>query len=250
MLSECTNFVILAAPRTGSNMLCTMLNSHPGILCHHEVFNPQAIYYALNLREGEFNLGTVAQRDRDPVEFIRRLWTSRLGHACVGFKMTRGQNQVALQEVLRDRQVKKIVLRRHNRVKTYVSWLIAERTGQWEAYRAADIAGSRPMVWVDETALREHNALNDQYYLAIERELRETGQRALDVAYEDLFGHAERLRVLRFLGSGELEDAGLAEPRSVKQNASDLRELVCNFEELASAWSGTSLGEQLQSREN
>ena len=35
-----TRFVILAAPRSGSNLLCTLLNSHPEILCHHEVFNP------------------------------------------------------------------------------------------------------------------------------------------------------------------------------------------------------------------
>ena len=35
-----TRFVILAAPRSGSNLLCTLLDSHPEILCHHEVFNP------------------------------------------------------------------------------------------------------------------------------------------------------------------------------------------------------------------
>ena len=122
-------------------------------------------------------LGRRKSRDRNPAGFIGRLWRSRLGRPCVGFKMTRGQNQAAFHEVLRDREVKKIILRRHNRVKTYVSWLIAQRTGRWEAYHAADIADSCPMVpQVEEAALRDHNALDDQYYEAIERELRQMGQ--------------------------------------------------------------------------
>ena len=48
-----TRFVILAVPRTGSNLLCTLLNSHPEILCHHEVFNPQGIFTALTHRHQE-----------------------------------------------------------------------------------------------------------------------------------------------------------------------------------------------------
>lgn len=54
-----TRFVILAASRTGSNMLCAILDWHPAVLCHHELFNPTGIYYALPLRDGDFSLGTL-----------------------------------------------------------------------------------------------------------------------------------------------------------------------------------------------
>ena len=38
-----TRFVILAAPRTGSNLLCTLLDAHSRILCHHEILNRAAL---------------------------------------------------------------------------------------------------------------------------------------------------------------------------------------------------------------
>src|SRR4051794_40219654 len=61
-----TRFVILAAPRTGSNMLVTLLGSHPDVLCHHELFNDTGIYYAVPLRGGGFDLGTMEDRLHDP----------------------------------------------------------------------------------------------------------------------------------------------------------------------------------------
>lgn len=64
-----TRFVILAAPRSGSNLLCTLLHSHSEILCHHEVFNPSGIYYALEYRDGSLNLGTIDEREQAPLSF-------------------------------------------------------------------------------------------------------------------------------------------------------------------------------------
>ena len=37
-------FVILAARRSGSNLLCSLLGSHPHVRCHHELFNPNGIF--------------------------------------------------------------------------------------------------------------------------------------------------------------------------------------------------------------
>src|SRR6516225_7630935 len=98
-------FVILAAPRTGSNMLCTLLNSHPEILCHHEIFNHAGIFYALPLRDRGFSLGALEERDRHPLAFLERVWQTSCGYRCVGFKTTRGQNEQVLQALLNDRGV-------------------------------------------------------------------------------------------------------------------------------------------------
>jgi len=65
-------FVIFAAPRTGSNLLCGLLNAHPDILCHHGLFNPGGVHWARDRRGS----GGVADRDRDPVAFLDSVWAS------------------------------------------------------------------------------------------------------------------------------------------------------------------------------
>ena len=92
--------VVLAAPRTGSNLLCTLLNSHSDVLCHHEIFNPEGIFYAITHRDGSLDLGSIQARDRAPLAFLDRVWQAHEGKACVGFKMTRGQNEQVLRQSL------------------------------------------------------------------------------------------------------------------------------------------------------
>jgi LPS sulfotransferase NodH len=249
MNSGCSKFAILAAPRTGSNMLCTMLNSHPRILCHHEIFNPDGIFYALDLRDGDFSLGSRSERDRDPLGFLQRVWDRDLGHSRVGFKMTLRQNEAVFDAVLHDPGVRKIILHRRNRVKTYVSWLIAQQTGQWEVYRKADVVSDRPKVRVEAAAFYDHLARNDEYYAQIERTLDETGQQALNTDYERLFGDDELRRILSFLEVGLDTADWRSAATSVRQNPIDLRQLICNFEDLESAWGESPLGRELHSLE-
>jgi LPS sulfotransferase NodH len=235
-------FVILAAPRTGSNMMCTLLGSHPDVLCHHELFNPRGVFYALELRDGGFDLGGIEERDRDPLAFLDRVWSADLGHSHVGFKMTHRQNEAVLDAVLHDVDVLKVVLRRQNRVRTFVSNRISEELDQWEVYSEADLGGERPRVYVDVDALRESVAENEDYYGQAERVLDETRQPFLRVSYERLDDVGERARVLEFLG---LPDATLR-ARSVRQNPGSLRELVTNFTELETALAGTALAADLE----
>jgi LPS sulfotransferase NodH len=240
---ELTRFVVLAAGRTGSNMLCNLLHSHPEILCHHELFNVDAIYYALDHRDGSLNLGTFEERNRRPLEFLARVWQTSLSFPCIGFKYGLGHDPQVLQAILEDRGVRKIVLQRRNRIKTFVSELLAHKTGQWEVYRQADLVKDRPRVHVDLAALRRHMARNNEYFHGIDQFLQTSGQPCLHVWYEDLFDDAVRLELLRFLGV----TASLASLKitSVKQNATDLRELIGDFGELESALAGSDLLREL-----
>jgi LPS sulfotransferase NodH len=243
--AETTRFVILAAPRSGSNLLCTLLNSHPEILCHHEVYNPGGIYYALEHRDGSLDLGTIENRDRAPLVFLNRLWSTNLGHRCVGFKMTRGQNEEVLRHVLFETAVRKIVLKRRNRIKTFVSSLIAERSGQWEVYSEADLVEPRPKVELNVSDLHRSVAENEAYYVGIDSVLQSSGQEALAVAYEDLGDPVEHLRLLATLGvscrSGRLV------ARSIKQNPTDLRSLIANYDEVLDSLRGTEMAAELSS---
>jgi LPS sulfotransferase NodH len=239
-----TRFVILAAPRSGSNMLCTMLDSHPAILCHHEIFNPKGVRLALRLRESDFSLGTVAEREADPRQFLERVWETRLGHACVGFKLTHRQNELIFGHLLADPTVAKVVLRRQNRLKTYVSHQISETLAEWEVYRPQDLATDRPMVEVDPERFLERVAFDDAYYNEIRQAVEAGGHAWIEVWYESLFSVDRQNAILEFLGLGP--SAGGLEMRSVKQNSSDLRDLVKNYDELLHFFQGTQFEADLR----
>jgi LPS sulfotransferase NodH len=241
-------FVIVAARRTGSNLLCTLLDSHPAILCHHELFNPRGIFQALSRRGEGFDLGTIAERDEDPEAFLDRVWREARGHPCVGFKMTCGQAEATLRRLLGDRGVRKIVLHRRNRVKTWVSERMAEHLDQWEVYDEDALAAARPRLALGVRDLREHAARNEAFYQRVEGSLRESGQEFLRIDYEDLWTPLRRARLLDFLGVPHT-DADLM-PRSLKQNPRDLRDVVANFDQLADALRGDALRDELLDRDS
>lgn len=243
-----TRFIILAAPRTGSNLLCTLLNSHPEVLCHHELFNPNGVFYALDYRGGTLDFGSIAQRDREPFEFLQRVWENPEGASCIGFKMTRGQNEDVMRSLIEDAGVLKIVLHRRNRLKTFVSEQIARKTDRWEVYAKDELAIDTPRLHVDVEAFKAHCDLNEHYYQDIEHALRSGQQPWIETAYEDILTATEHGRLLEFLGVGATE-ARLAQS-SIKQNDTDLRTLIENFQELELALEGSEYLAELHDSEH
>ncbi len=229
-MSTGTRFVILAAPRTGSNLLCTLLNSHPQVLCHHELFNPDGIFYALEYRDGSMDLGSMEAREREPFAFLQTVWENPLGASCVGFKMTRGQNDAVMRALIDDLGVLKILLNRRNRLKTFVSEQLARQSDQWEVYAGDDLVTDKPRLHVDIESFRAHCDLNKRFYQDVEHALRSGRQRWIEVAYEKLLTGSEHVRLLEFLGVGDTS-ARLTQS-SIKQNDTDLRSHIENFREL------------------
>ena len=236
-MSTGTRFVILAAPRTGSNLLCTLLNSHPEVLCHHELFNPNGIFYALEYRDGSLDLGSMEARDREPFAFLQRVWDHPQGASCVGFKMTRGQNRDIMQNVIEDPGVLKILLYRRNRLKTFISEQLARQTDRWEVYAWEELATETSRLHVDVESFKAHCDLNECFYKGIEDALRSGQQPWIETAYEDLLAYPEHVRLLEFLGTGKT-DARLAQS-SVKQGDTDLRTHIENYGELERALEGS-----------
>lgn len=238
-------FVILAVPRCGSNMLCTMLDAHPSILCHHELFNPRGIFVALSRRGTDYDLGTMGERDADPIGFVERLWLKPLGFPCVGFKLTYRQNETLFPWLLAEKSIAKIVLRRRNRLRTYVSSLISERLDEWEVYRKEDLTRQRPRVEVDPEQFLERAAFNEAHYGEIRTALEESGQDRLETFYEELPELGEQNRILRFLG--QEPTAKTLQASSIRQNPQELRDLVVNFDALANALDGSEFESELRS---
>jgi hypothetical protein len=239
-----TRFVILAAPRSGSNMLCTMLDSHPSILCHHEIFNPRGIRVAWRLRDTGFTLGDTDERERDPESFLERVWATRLGRTCVGFKLTHRQNERIFRRALSDPAIAKIVLRRANRLKTYVSTQIAEAIDQWEVYRSDDLVRDRPRIRLDWEDFLKRVTFDEAYYKEIDDAARLCAHSSITVQYENLHSTTEQNRILRFLGLNPAAHGLRIE--SIKQNSSDLRNLVENYDELLHQFAGTPFEAELK----
>ncbi|MFD0723979.1 hypothetical protein [Lysobacter brunescens] len=229
-------FVILAARRSGSNLLCSLLGSHPEVRCHHELFNPNGIFTVLDEREETTTADALAARDRDPIGFLDRIWSDARGARAIGFKMTPEQAPEVLAHVLADAGIAKIVLRRQNALRRLVSERIAGITGRWEAYDDASPL-ARPRVHVEADELAEHAARVDAFHAGIDAALLRSGQAALSLRYECLFDADEQARLLAFL---DLPPHPLR-TRSIHQNPEPLDELIDNARALRRALAGTPL---------
>ncbi len=97
------------------------------------------------------------------------------------------QHQPAYDAVVPDASVRKIILKRRNRVKSFVSLLLARRTGEWVVYDDSGAPAPRPQVHVDHAALLENIALHERFYAETEQALRDSGQDHALLWYEDLF---------------------------------------------------------------
>jgi len=233
-----TRFLIVCQPRTGSNWLCTLLQSHPQILCHHEVFHPDEIYYAVGHRDGRLaHLGTSQERDRDPLRFLEQLWSADFGCPVVGIKLLDGQAPDVLARLLADSGIKKILLRRESRVRAYVSLLRARETGHWARTPYDGVT-----VHVEAHELLEFARRYDAFYASLRASTR--SQPAMEVVYEDLQREPRELaRVLEFLG---VEAGGaVLNAHTARQSRDSLREAIRNFDQLALALRGSSLEMEL-----
>ncbi len=229
-------FVILAARRSGSNLLCSLLGSHPEVRCHHELFNPNGIFTVLDERDEVTPADALAARDRDPLGFLERVWRDTRGARAIGFKMTPEQAPEVLAHVLADAGIAKIVLRRQNALRRLVSERIAGITGRWEAYDDASPL-ARPRIHVEAGELAEHAARVDAFHAGIETALLRRGQSSLSLRYECLFDPDEQARLLDFL---DLPPHPLR-TRSIRQNPEPLDQLVENAPALRRALAGTPL---------
>lgn len=236
-------FVIFAAPRTGSNLLCGLLGAHPDILCHHGLFNPAGVHSARG-RPCE-PLGSAAARDQDPSAFLKRVWSSAGDARAVGFKINLGENEAASAALLRDPSVRKLLLRRRNRLRAFVSEEIAARTGVWESYDPPRKAGL-PRIRVAIDDLVRHADRNAAYYAGLESVLIATGQDWLETEYESLSDPAELRRILTWLGVGSRHPLA---PPSSKRAPADLDAVVANLHELAAALADTPFGAELFERD-
>lgn len=172
-------FVVLSWQRSGSNLLCGMLHNHPGVTMHNEILNDAAIHTYTGDLNSTWDTG---RREADPVAFLadalsagekqrRRLWHQQQQQEqqggpvvsapvaafptslAAGFKLFpehwRPSTTPALQRLMADKRVRKVVLRRRDLLAVFVSKLRADKSGRYLGAPLDDVS-----VRVDPAALQ------------------------------------------------------------------------------------------------
>ncbi|CUK13550.1 hypothetical protein RUE5091_03653 [Ruegeria denitrificans] len=178
MTSRFDCFVVLAAMRTGSNLLEFNLNALDGVTSFGEAFNPHFI----GRLQSESLLGvTLEDRDGDPMKLVQAI-KSAPGELN-GFRFFQGHDFRVLEKVLGDPRCAKIILTR-NPLDSYVSLKIARETKQWQLKNIK----RRREAQVEFNAEEFESYLEKQqdFQLLLLNTLQRTGQTGFYIAYDDL----------------------------------------------------------------
>jgi LPS sulfotransferase NodH len=218
-------FVIFAEMRTGSNFLEVNLNAFERITSHGEAFNPHFIGYP---NKTEILGITQTMRDHDPARLISAIKTKTDGLG--GFRYFHDHDARVLDICVPDPTCAKIILTR-NPADSYISWKIAQTTGQWKLNDA-----KRRKDGTAEFDADEFSTYLDQlqsFQINLQNRLQISGQTAFYLNYDDLQSVEVMNGLARFLGQHDhLEklDKSLK-----KQNPSPLSEKVSNFADMEAA---------------
>ncbi len=234
---ESTKFVVLASPRTGSNFVTEVLNQHSSICCYNEIFHNSTMDSAKELSPKE-TMQSIEWRNANPLEFLGNVWKQQHGKILTGFKLFFSHNAKVINAVLQDRTVKKILIRRKNIVRQYVSFQIGLRDNQWNC-RSTKKEAVQPMA-IDPHELQQFSEKLHVQYARARSEMHKTGQEFHEVAYEDIFGPAQddhMRQICLFLGISEKIDTRTS---LQKQHPEPLCSLIANFDEVETALKGTA----------
>ena len=211
--------------RTGSNFLEANLNALPGVSCLGEMFNP---YFIGKKDQTEMFGMDLAARDEDPHALLRRLREQTPGLA--GFRYFHDHDPRVLPDLLDDPACAKIVLTR-NPVDSYVSWKIAQATGQWKLTNAKNLKTAQARF--DEAEFRRHMGALQAFQMRLMHGLQVTGQTAFYVDYDDIQDVEVLNGLAAWLGvDGRLE---ALDDRLKKQNPEEIHDKVVNFPEMEAA---------------
>jgi LPS sulfotransferase NodH len=220
-------FVVFAEMRTGSNFLEANLNAFPGISCVGEAFNPHFIGYP----DREACLGiTEAERNQDPQSLITAI---KHAQGIAGFRFFHDHDARVLDTVLNDPRCGKIILTR-NPADSYVSWKIAQATGQWKLTNVHRRKAARARF--DAAEFKAHLAALQDFQVGLMHALQTTGQTAFYVAYEDLQDVEVMNGIAAWLGQPDRLDA--LDKNLKRQNPEPLSQKVENFDEMERALTG------------
>ena len=221
--NDYVKFVIITRSRTGSNLLISLLGSHPEIETYGEMFNQ------LHGKSSNW------------------IWNSIFGFKSrsvklVGFKIfyyhpLDSDDRWVWDRIYSDKKIPVIHLTRDNVLQTFLSRQIANKTKVWHdqnGKNSFDVENKR--VYLNPAECIEEFEKTEKWENEADQKL--TDHQTLKVSYEELTGdlQSETLEKIQdFLGVSHVTLASGMR----KQNNEALTDLIENYEELKAALTGT-----------
>eukprot|EP00614_Pseudopedinella_elastica_P015220 CAMPEP_0172584482 /NCGR_PEP_ID=MMETSP1068-20121228/4080_1 /TAXON_ID=35684 /ORGANISM="Pseudopedinella elastica, Strain CCMP716" /LENGTH=514 /DNA_ID=CAMNT_0013378681 /DNA_START=31 /DNA_END=1575 /DNA_ORIENTATION=- len=234
-------FVLLAYQRTGSNMLVrNHLNKHPDIHMHFELFNEKAIYTqshpGVTTPGAIRNIDKIRARDKNPAAFLSQI-ISESPTTAVGFKLfpEHVTDLDFLEQLLADRRIRKVILRRENQLGCVTSIVRATVTGEY-----IKVSHDKVPVHISAADFQAFSEGYERYYTFLRDRL--AGQSYHEITYESVVADAEKaLRpVYKSLGVSGPSSKPPALPGDLQpQSTGVLRNALANYEELSGVFAST-----------
>jgi LPS sulfotransferase NodH len=224
-----TVFSIVAAQRTGSNLLERSLDHLNDVTCHGELFNGEFLgfHHAEGKEFAGYERSEIERRDGDLAAYVLAT-ISASPKPIVGYRIFQDHNIEALKNTIYNRDIKKVVLRR-NLLESFISFKMASSTNQWIVLQQ----GSRKEAAKVKFVLQEFlvfAARHSLYYNEIYQVLSSTDQAFVSIDYSQIKEPPMANKIARFIGSA---DAFESVPElTLKQNTRSLRNSVDNFDEM------------------
>lgn len=257
-------FVIVCNPRSGSNMLTSLLNSHPHVICFSEVFHQSMTtvdFHYPGYRKKSVDPKIVDLRNQDPEKFLVKQVFKKFpsGIRAVGFKVLHLQifNSPPYYPVdKKNKKIDKIRLEaeqdfmkmnlkkwikshhdvnvihvvRKNHLDSVISWIFALRDDSWgHNYKGGVGNKKRRKIILDipsTVQLLEHFDHAD-----IELKDFFSKNNYMRIYYEDLLS-SERLKYLKQIQNFIQVKPRLLVSKTKKQLDANLKELIENYDEL------------------
>lgn len=207
-------FVVITRSRTGSNLLISLLNSHPNIVAKGEKFSRL---------EGK---NSNAVWDDIFCKMPKRI--KIMGFKIFYYHPLDSDNNEVWNYLKNDKSIKIIHLTRSNMLRTVTSRQIAAKTDKWSKFNKKEVSIEEKRINLDiDYCLKEfENTFN------FERKIRDeyNSERIIEITYEELIQDNQYIlnQIFNFLG---LENSKVASSHK-KQNKEELRDLIINYEEL------------------
>lgn len=227
MVRPFDSFILFAEMRTGSNFLENNLNAFPGISCHGEAFNPHFVGYPNKDELFGINLKT---RESDPLRLLTAIREN--GDAINGFRYFHDHDNRVFLPCMEDKRCAKVILSR-NPVDSYVSWKIAQQTGQWKLTNVSHKRSAK--ISFDVAEFDAMLAAQCSFRESVQNKLQTSGQGAFFLSYEDLQDVDVINGLAQFLGDSSRIDK--LSKSLKKQNPTALKDKVLNYDEMESALS-------------
>lgn len=242
-MSQITHYILLASPRTGSNLLNNLLNSHLNILAYGELFDRPLCCLAPGWPLSATKRLLISKlRDLFPFFFINQFILKPRGRliSCVGFKLFYSHviaNQKIIKRLLNSTEFKIIHLQRKNFFNSLVSYEVAKRTNIWVAKTrpALDNANKIFPITIDPISCRgffEKKELDRSNALKFFKNMP-----LFDIYYEDLVKDQDQSikKICCFLGVPLVPLKTETQKIIIRPN----EDIVENYDELKNFFSGT-----------